>query len=91
MDTANKNCWTPIYAAAEEGYVEVVRELLYRGARMDISDEQGWILIYAAAKYGRVEVVRELLNRGARLPGARKPEYVASQRGHIEAVRDDIV
>ena len=73
--------------------MEVVRELLNRGARMDITNEHGSTPIYkyAAAIKNHVEVVRELLNPGARFPDARKPENVASQRGHIDVVRDDRV
>ena len=47
--------------------MEVVRELLNRGAIMDIENKFGWTPIHAAAIYGHVEVVRELLNRGARM------------------------
>ena len=89
MDIENILGWTPIYAAAEEHHVEVVRGLLIRGARMDIKNEDGWTPICAAARESHVKVFRELLNRGARFTGARKPEYAASQSGHIEVVREE--
>ena len=60
-------CCTPIYAAADKGHVEIVRELVNRGAGMDISNDDVRTTIYAAAKGGHVEVVRELLNCGARV------------------------
>jgi ankyrin repeat protein len=57
----------PIDAAALNGHVEVVGELLNRGARIDDGGEFDLTLIYAAAENGHVDVVRELLNRGANM------------------------
>ena len=63
--------------------MEVVREFLNRGARMDIANEAGYTPLYAAAEGGHVEVVRELLNHGARMDIANEegctPLYAASK------------
>ena len=48
--------------------MEVVRELLARGAAVDAAENYGWTPLLIASQRGHLEVVRELLARGA-LPG----------------------
>jgi ankyrin repeat protein len=50
----------PLFTAASNGHVGVVRELLEHGAKVEISDKDGWTSLYTAASNGHLEVVREL-------------------------------
>ena len=78
--------------SAKNGYINVVRELLNRGASVDIADECGHAPLYAAAEEGHVEVVRVLLNHGASVNITDKngftPLYAADHRLHVEVVRE---
>jgi len=67
VDIADEYGYTPLYTAAEEGHVEVVRVLLNHGANVNITDKNGFSPLYAADQRRHVEVVRELLNRGAKV------------------------
>jgi len=80
MDKAGPLGWTPIYVAADKGHVEVVRELLNRGAKMDIAYEFLSSPLCAAAEKGHLEVVRELLNRGAGMDIAYEFTFLCSSR-----------
>jgi ankyrin repeat protein len=66
--------------------LEVVRELLGRGATVGAADNEGETPLYAASCQGHLEVVRELLARGAS-PGlaanvGTTALSVATKRGH---------
>jgi serine/threonine-protein phosphatase 6 regulatory ankyrin repeat subunit B len=83
--------------------VEVVRELLLRGATVDAANNFGETPLYIASKRGHLKVVRELLS-GEGHPGAlidvalkkdssrelegATPLCVASFYGHLEVVRE---
>jgi len=47
--------------------VDVVRELLKHGAKLESASNYHWTPLYTAASNGHVEVVRELLKHGAKL------------------------
>jgi ankyrin repeat protein len=51
--------------AAAVGHVEVVAELLNRGARVDNTDKYGRTPFIMAALQGHADVVTKLLNYGA--------------------------
>ena len=55
--------------------MEVVRELLARGAAVNAAANDVWTPLYLASWEGRVEVVRELLARNA------SPSWVAINGG----------
>ena len=63
---------TPLYKAAEHGYVEVVRSLLEskadpnEGVRITYKDVTVYTPLYAAAEEGNTDVVKILLASGAR-------------------------
>ena len=57
--------------AASNGHVEVVRELLNHGPKVDITNINGLALLKAAASKGNFGVFRELLNRGASVDNAK--------------------
>lgn len=48
--------WTPMFAAATEGYADIVRLLLKYGAKYDIFDESGWTPMEHAALRGHLEI-----------------------------------
>ena len=55
---------TALFAAAEEGNVEVVQAFLSHGVDVNAIDQDGWNALFAAAEEGNVEVVQALVNCG---------------------------
>uniref|UniRef100_A0A0K6S734 Uncharacterized protein n=1 Tax=Chromera velia CCMP2878 TaxID=1169474 RepID=A0A0K6S734_9ALVE len=56
---------TPLIAAAERGYTQIVEVLLDRGAALEETDDTERTAIFAACKKGICETVGLLLDRGA--------------------------
>lgn len=57
---------SPLYAAAQEGHVEVVRRLIAAGAALDLhTDDAHSTALYAAADAGHLDIVKMLINAGA--------------------------
>jgi Ankyrin repeats (3 copies) len=80
---------TTLHWAAFYGQLDLVRELLDRGANLDASDEMGRTPLVCAAMTGQAQVVELLLNRGSDLramsyrgwtliPEARRPRDVVA-------------
>ncbi|XP_054909252.1 kinase D-interacting substrate of 220 kDa B isoform X3 [Poeciliopsis prolifica] len=67
VDCRSDNGQTPLMVAAELGSLEIVQELIRRGATIDLDDTDCWTALISAAKEGHLEVVRELLESGANL------------------------
>lgn len=67
MDFPDINVSTPLYRAAQEGHLEIARELLNHGASVCIADKNRFIriLVYAAVQENHMEVFRELLKKSA--------------------------
>ena len=59
------NCCMPLYLAAGEGRLDVVRYLLDRGADVNAREKLGGTALTEATYYGHIEIVKELLFRGA--------------------------
>jgi ankyrin repeat protein len=77
--------------ASQKGHLDVVRELLARGANIEAADNIGATSLFAASQVGYLDVVRELLARGAVVDAAfdtgATPLIQASWSGHTEVVR----
>lgn len=62
---AQSNLGSPLFVAASEGRLEVVRYLLDEGANVNERANGGNTALAEAAYYGHVAIVKELLLRGA--------------------------
>ncbi|XP_028993933.1 kinase D-interacting substrate of 220 kDa B isoform X1 [Betta splendens] len=67
VDSRSDNGQTPLMVAAEQGNLEIVQELIRRGATVDLDDIDCWTALISAAKEGHIEVVSELLENNANL------------------------
>ena len=81
----------PMFSAAEQGHLEVVRLLLEAGADKNAAKQYGTTALMLAAHNGHLEVVRVLLEAGADKNAARQDEatalMIAAQDGHLEVVQ----
>jgi len=50
LESANKNGWTPLIKAVQNGLVEVVRELLKHGSKSESANNNGWTHLNTAAE-----------------------------------------
>ena len=86
LDAANANGETPVMMAALRGQLEITRQLLDRGARVN---REGWAPLHYAASGSGVEVVSLLLARGAQIdaesPNGTTPLMMAARYGAIDA------
>ena len=62
---ARGNCCVPLFLAAGEGRLDMLRYLLDQGADVNAREKLGATALTEAAYYGHVKVTRELLFRGA--------------------------
>jgi len=90
----NGKAWddtTAIWMAACYGHTDVVKELISKGAELDIIDNQGWSAACVAALNGRDEVVALLVEAGADFELTNKqgdtPACLAASYGHAEVIR----
>lgn len=67
VDSRSDNGQTPLMVAAEQGNLDIVQELIRRGANVNLDDIDSWTSLICAAKEGHIEVVQELLENGANL------------------------
>ncbi|XP_034383070.1 kinase D-interacting substrate of 220 kDa B isoform X4 [Cyclopterus lumpus] len=65
VDGRSDNGQTPLMLAAEQGSLEILQELVRRGANVNLDDVDCWSALVSAAKEGHVEVVKELLENSA--------------------------
>ena len=64
---ARGNCCMPLFLAAGEGKIAVVRYLLDEGADVNAREKLGQTALTEATYYGHSKVVKELLFRGAEI------------------------
>jgi ankyrin repeat protein len=91
VTTTNKDGWTPVNTASNNGHAEVVRLLLASGADFKTATNIGSTSLYSAADNGHLEVVKILLESGADT-NAQGGKYgnalqAASYRGHTEVIQ----
>ncbi|KAJ8398213.1 hypothetical protein AAFF_G00430570 [Aldrovandia affinis] len=67
VDGRSDSGQTALMLAAEQGSLEIVQELIRRGANINLDDVDCWTALISAAKEGHVEVVKELLANNANL------------------------
>lgn len=85
MDTACEDAKTSLHVAAEEGHVDVVAQLLERGAERDVLDAHGEGALLHAVRKRQHPVVSLLLERGADPDCANSERYsTASQSSLFE-------
>ncbi|CAN9507998.1 unnamed protein product [Ophioblennius macclurei] len=65
VDGRSDNGQTPLMLAAEQGSLDIVQELIRRGADINLDDVDCWSALLCAAKEGHGEVVKELLDNSA--------------------------
>lgn len=65
VDGRSDNGQTPLMLAAEQGSLEIVQELIRRGANVNLDDVDCWSALISAAKEGHLDVVDELLENDA--------------------------
>uniref|UniRef100_H3DQP1 Kinase D-interacting substrate 220b n=1 Tax=Tetraodon nigroviridis TaxID=99883 RepID=H3DQP1_TETNG len=65
VDGRSDNGQTPLMLAAEQGSLEILQELIRRGANVNLDDVDCWSALISAAKEGHVDVVKELLENSA--------------------------
>uniref|UniRef100_A0A674MJS9 Kinase D-interacting substrate 220b n=1 Tax=Takifugu rubripes TaxID=31033 RepID=A0A674MJS9_TAKRU len=65
VDGRSDNGQTPLMLAAEQGSLEILQELIRRGANVNLDDVDCWSALISAAKEGHIDVVKELLENSA--------------------------
>ncbi|XP_061551611.1 kinase D-interacting substrate of 220 kDa B isoform X2 [Phycodurus eques] len=65
VDSRSDNGQTPLMVAAEQGNLEIVQELIKRGANVNCDDVDCWTALMSASKEGHIQVVGELLDNDA--------------------------
>ncbi|KAK3252016.1 hypothetical protein CYMTET_38675 [Cymbomonas tetramitiformis] len=78
------------FAAAEFGLVEVMRELLEKGAEVDADDGEGRTALTVALAFRQEAAARALLEAGAGVNAGtgRRPLLAAAEKGLMEMVRE---
>lgn len=78
----------PIHAAVSRNIVELIAQLIARGADINLAQGQGFTPLHGAAFNGSEKACRLLLNAGARRDAVtadgRTAAQIASERGHPE-------
>ncbi len=81
----------PLHSAVAGGNVEIVRELLARGADVHARQDVGFTALHGAAAEGGEEMIRLLLDHGAdpaaKNDAGKTPADLARERGREQAAR----
>ncbi len=65
IDQQNEQGMTPLAVAAWNGHLELVADLLARGAQPDLKNHNGLTALFCAVDRGRVDLARLLIQNGA--------------------------
>uniref|UniRef100_A0AAZ3QR39 KAP NTPase domain-containing protein n=1 Tax=Oncorhynchus tshawytscha TaxID=74940 RepID=A0AAZ3QR39_ONCTS len=91
VDSRSENGQTLLMVTSEQGNIEMVQELIRRGANVNLDDVDCWTALISAAKEGHVEVVKELLANNASLEhrdmGGWSALMWASYKGRVEVTQ----
>ncbi|NXY47197.1 ASB3 protein, partial [Ceuthmochares aereus] len=82
--------WNSLHEASFQGYTEIMKILLEKGASKECKDSFGITPLFVAAQYGKLESLRLLVSHGAEVNCQAKdkatPLLIAAQEGHTECV-----
>ncbi|NXQ81286.1 ASB3 protein, partial [Nyctibius grandis] len=82
--------WNSLHQAAFQGFTEIMKILLEKGASKECKDDFGITPLFVAAQYGKLESLRLLVSHGADVNCQAKdgatPLLIAAQEGHVECV-----
>src|SRR6266446_6570118 len=82
---------TPLHAAAQSGYREIVELLVECGASLDVQNIYQESSLHMACRKGKLDVLRFLIDRGLDINSRDSvdqiPLHTASQSGQVEAAR----
>lgn len=93
LEVENAKCFTPLILAAQKGNVELVKELLERGASPAATTCTGISAVLQAAHFGHDEVLKVLLQAGSSFLieianyNHTTPLMRAAQEGHVKCVQ----
>ncbi|XP_061086487.1 kinase D-interacting substrate of 220 kDa B-like isoform X2 [Conger conger] len=91
VDGRSESGQTALMLAAEQGSLEIVQELIKRGANINLDDVDCWTALISATREGHVEVVKELLASNANLEhrdmGGWSALMWAAYKGRTEVAR----
>uniref|UniRef100_A0A3B5LYB1 Ankyrin repeat and kinase domain containing 1 n=1 Tax=Xiphophorus couchianus TaxID=32473 RepID=A0A3B5LYB1_9TELE len=90
----DKDQWTPLHFAAQNGDDRTIRLLLEKGAAADVRDKAGWMPLHLACQNGHETVVRLLLSRMSEdaiinqvEEEGRTPLHIACSYGHVNIAK----
>jgi ankyrin repeat protein len=87
----SKTGWTPIYVAASNGHVELLKFLIERGDSVHTPNNLGCTPLQTASFDGNLKIINILIENGADVNKADvagySPLYTAANNGHLEAVK----
>uniref|UniRef100_A0ABD2XK67 ZU5 domain-containing protein n=1 Tax=Trichogramma kaykai TaxID=54128 RepID=A0ABD2XK67_9HYME len=91
INASNSNGLNALHLASKDGHLEIVAELLKRGAKVDAATKKGNTALHIASLAGQTEVVTNLLNYGASINLQSQegftPLYMAAQENHEQIVK----
>ena len=90
VDAKDKDGWTPLYPAAQNGHLEVVKLLIEEKAAVDAKNNEDWTPLHSAARNGHLEVVKLLIEEKATVDAKNKdgqtPLHSSALKGHFAVV-----
>jgi len=88
--TLGSTGWTPIFPAAKNGHLAVMRRLIAAGSPVDEPDRAGWTPLFWAAMHGHAACVKELIGTGrVDVHGVVDDDtalLIAARKGHIDVI-----
>lgn len=93
VNATNANGGTPLMEAAWNGYLDIVRLLVEKGANVNAIDDEGGTALMLACKNCHLGVTKVLLDRGANVNAVKFDDgwtsiFFASENGYAEIVQE---